>query len=75
MEIECRNNIKELHVFIESWLKGSVKKYRQEFQYFEDLKMNSMMILSLYIQVGNSKLSQISSVISGIHMAYSPIIL
>jgi len=36
MEIECRKNIRELHVFIESWLKGAVEKSRQEFQYFED---------------------------------------
>jgi len=36
MEIECRNNISELHVFIESWLKGLVEKTKQEFQYFED---------------------------------------
>lgn len=35
MEIECRRNIKELHVFIESWLKGSVEKSRLEFQHFE----------------------------------------
>jgi len=36
MEIDCRNLIKELHVFIESWLKGTVEKSKQEFQYFED---------------------------------------
>ncbi|GBE08196.1 hypothetical protein BMS3Bbin11_01456 [bacterium BMS3Bbin11] len=36
METECRRNIKELHVFIESWLKGLVEKSRLEFQYFED---------------------------------------
>jgi len=36
MEIECRKKIKEMHVFIESWLKGSVEISTQEFQYFED---------------------------------------
>jgi len=36
MEIECRKNIKELHAFIESWLKGAVEKSKQEFQYFKD---------------------------------------
>jgi hypothetical protein len=36
MEIECRKNIRELHVFIESWLKGTVEKSKQEFQYFEN---------------------------------------
>lgn len=36
METECRKNINQLHVFIESWLKGSVEKSRPEFQYFED---------------------------------------
>lgn len=36
MDIECRNNIKELHVFIESWLKGTTERTKQEFQYFED---------------------------------------
>lgn len=36
MERECRKNITELHVFIESWLKGAVEKTKQEFRYFED---------------------------------------
>ncbi len=36
METECRKNIKQLHVFIESWLKGSVDRSRRQFQYFED---------------------------------------
>ncbi len=36
MEMACRKNIKELHVFIESWLKGVVEKSTAVFQYFED---------------------------------------
>ena len=35
MEVECRKNIEQLHVFIESWLQGSVEKSRLEFQNFE----------------------------------------
>jgi len=36
MEIEYSNKIKQLHVFIESWLKGAVDKSKQELHYFED---------------------------------------
>jgi len=36
MEIECRENIEELHRFIEAWLLGSVEKSRERFQYFDD---------------------------------------
>lgn len=36
METECRKNIFELHVFIERWLKGLIKKNRMAFQYFAD---------------------------------------
>jgi len=45
METECRRNIKELHVFIESWLKGSVEKNRQNFQCFEDALDESFIIV------------------------------
>jgi len=36
MEIECRKNIHDLHVFIERWLRGSLEKSRLKFQYFAD---------------------------------------
>jgi len=36
MEIECRRKIIELHIFIESWLKGSIERTKLEFQYFEN---------------------------------------
>jgi len=45
MEIECRKKIKELHVFIESWLKGTVEKSRQKFKYFEDELDNDFIII------------------------------
>jgi len=36
VEIECRKNIEELHIFIETWLKGSADKSKPIFQHFED---------------------------------------
>lgn len=45
MEIECCKNIKELHVFIESWLKGAAEKSKQEFQYFEDALAEDFIII------------------------------
>jgi hypothetical protein len=45
MEIECREKIKDLHVFIESWLKGSVEKTKLEFRNFEDVLDEDFIII------------------------------
>ena len=45
MEIECRDNIIKLHEFIESWLKGTVDKSKQIFQYFEDTLDSNFIIV------------------------------
>jgi len=45
MEAECRKNIFELHVFIEGWLKGAIKKTRMAFQYFADTLDESFVII------------------------------
>ncbi len=36
MEIECHRKIIDLHIFIESWLKGAIERAKLEFQYFEN---------------------------------------
>jgi len=46
MEIECQNNIIVLHEFIESWLKGTVDKSKQIFQYFEDALDSNFVIVN-----------------------------
>jgi len=45
MEAECRKKIEELHVFITSWLNGTVKQSEQEFQYFEDELNDNFVII------------------------------
>jgi len=65
MEIECRKNIKELHVFIESWLKGAVEKSKQEFQYFEDALDEDFIIIH-----PSSKLQTKLDIISDFWSAY-----
>jgi len=45
MEKDCRSNIIELHIFIESWLKGSVDKSRLVFQYFEEALDDNFIII------------------------------
>ena len=44
MEFEYQKNILELHVFIESWLKGTIERTENIFQYFEN-ELNDKFII------------------------------
>lgn len=65
MEITCSRKIKELHVFIESWLKGSVEKNKMVFKYFEDELNNDFIIIQ-----PNGKPQTKENIISGFWEAY-----
>ena len=65
MEIECRKYIIDLHVFIESWLIGSVEKSKLEFQYFKDALDTDFIIIH-----PSSELQTKPSIISDFWKAY-----
>lgn len=46
MEFECIKSIKELHIFIESWLIGGIDKSKQKFQYFKDALGEEFIIIN-----------------------------